>query len=109
MLKLLSYIINDSPFKMCSEFVLPNRFCSHIGVFYCITSMYILYCIVCYCSGCPHQEAVLVMVDQVTLLHNQLVFECNQCLQHAARNRQLLSILHKAGADKEDLLAMVRR
>ena len=50
-----------------------------------------------------------MMVDQVTLLHSQLVFERNQCLQHAARNRRLLSMLHKAGADKEDLLTMVRR
>ena len=50
-----------------------------------------------------------MMTNQVTLLHSQLLFERNQCLQHAARNRRLLSMLHKSGADKEDLLAMVRR
>jgi len=61
------------------------------------------------CLGCPHQEAVSVMTDQVMLLHSQLLFERNQCLQHATRNRRLLSMMHKSGADKEDLLTMVRR
>lgn len=46
------------------------------------------------------------MTDQVMLLHSQLLFERNQCLQHATRNRRLLSMMHKSGADKEDLLAM---
>ena len=50
-----------------------------------------------------------MMADQVTLLHSQLLFERNQCLQHATRNRRLLSMMHKSSADKEDLLAMVRR
>ena len=49
-----------------------------------------------------------MMTDQVMLLHSQLLFERNQCLQHATRNRRLLSMMHKSGADKEDLLAMVR-
>ena len=49
------------------------------------------------------------MADQVTLLHSQLLFERNQCLQHAIRNRRLLSMMHKSSADKEDMLALVRR
>lgn len=48
-----------------------------------------------------------MMTDQVTLLHSQLLFERNQCLQHAARNRRLLSEMHKSSTDKEDLLTMV--
>jgi len=48
-----------------------------------------------------------VMRDQVTLLHSQLLFERNQCLQHAARNRRLLREMHKSSTDKEDLLTMV--
>ena len=50
-----------------------------------------------------------MMMDQVMLLHSQLLFERNQCLQHATRNRRLLSMMHKSSADKEDLLAMVSR
>jgi len=47
------------------------------------------------------------MTDQVTLLHSQLLFERNQCLQHAARNRRLLREMHKSCAETEDFLTMV--
>ena len=42
-------------------------------------------------GGCPHSEEFRIMQSQVTLLHSQMLFERHQCLQHARRNRRLLS------------------
>ena len=58
-------------------------------------------------GGCPHTEELAVKQTQVALLHSQLLFERYQCLQHARRNRRLLSRARTATQVAEQLFAMV--
>ena len=59
-------------------------------------------------GGCPHSEEVGVMHNQVALLHSQLLFERHQCVQHARRNRRLLSKARTGTQLAEELLQLVR-
>jgi hypothetical protein len=47
------------------------------------------------------------MQSQVALLHSQLLFERYQCLQHARRNRRLLSKARNAHRIREELEHLV--
>ena len=58
-------------------------------------------------GGCPHSEEFGMMRSQVALLHSQLLFERHQCLQHARRNRRLLSKARSAMQVEEKLYSMV--
>ena len=58
-------------------------------------------------GGCPHSEEFGMMRSQVALLHSQLLFERHQCLQHARRNRRLLSRARMATQITEELLSLV--
>lgn len=58
-------------------------------------------------GGCPHSEEFGMMQAQVVLLHSQLLFERYQCLQHARRNRTLLSQARSATQVVEELVALV--
>lgn len=58
-------------------------------------------------GGCPHNEELGQMQSQVALLHSQLLFERYQCLQHARRNRRLLSKARNAHRVKEELEYLV--
>ena len=58
-------------------------------------------------GGCPHSEEFGMMRSQVALLHSQLLFERHQCLQHARRNRRLLSRARQATQVGEKLYALV--
>ncbi len=60
-------------------------------------------------GGCPHSEEVQMMQSQVALLHNQLLFERHQCLQHARRNRRLLSKARSGIQLTQQLVQLVRR
>ena len=60
-----------------------------------------------YFGGCPHSEELGVMHSQVALLHSQLLFERYQCLQHARRNRRLLSRARTTTQVMEQLLSLV--
>ena len=59
-------------------------------------------------GGCPHNEELGQMQSQVALLHSQLLFERYQCLQHARRNRRLLSKARNAHRVREELEFLVR-
>lgn len=59
-------------------------------------------------GGCPHNEELGQMQSQVALLHSQLLFERYQCLQHARRNRRLLSKARSAHRVREELEYLVR-
>ena len=58
-------------------------------------------------GGCPHSEELGVMQSQVALLHSQLLFERYQCLQHARRNRRLLSKARSGLQLREELVSLV--
>ena len=58
-------------------------------------------------GGCPHNEELGQMQSQVALLHSQLLFERYQCLQHARRNRHLLSKARSAHRTREELEHLV--
>ena len=58
-------------------------------------------------GGCPHSEELGQMQSQVALLHSQLLFERHQCLQHARRNRRLLSKARNAHRIREELEYLV--
>ena len=58
-------------------------------------------------GGCPHSEELGVMQSQVALLHSQLLFERHQCLQHARRNRRLLSKARSGLQLREELVSLV--
>ena len=58
-------------------------------------------------GGCPHSEEFRIMQSQVVLLHSQLLFERHQCVQHARRNRRLLSKARSAAHITEELVALV--
>lgn len=58
-------------------------------------------------GGCPHSEEFGMMRSQVALLHSQLLFERHQCLQHARRNRRLLSRARQATQVAEKLYELV--
>ena len=58
-------------------------------------------------GGCPHNEELGQMQSQVALLHSQLLFERYQCLQHARRNRHLLSKAKSAHRTREELEHLV--
>ena len=58
-------------------------------------------------GGCPHSEEFGMMRSQVALLHSQLLFERHQCLQHAKRNRRLLSRARSATQVAEKLYSLV--
>ena len=58
-------------------------------------------------GSCPHSEELGVMHCQVALLHGQLLFERHQCLQHARRNRRLLSRARTTTQVTEQLLSLV--
>ena len=58
-------------------------------------------------GGCPHSEEFGMMRSQVALLHSQLLFERHQCLQHARRNRRLLSKARMAMHVEEKLYSLV--
>ena len=58
-------------------------------------------------GGCPHSEEFGMMQAQVVLLHSQLLFERYQCLQHARRNRTLLSQARSATQVVEELVTLV--
>lgn len=58
-------------------------------------------------GGCPHSEEFGMMRSQVALLHSQLLFERHQCLQHARRNRRLLSRARQATQVAEKLYSLV--
>ena len=58
-------------------------------------------------GGCPHNEELGQMQSQVALLHSQLLFERYQCLQHARRNRRLLSKARNAHRIREELEHLV--
>ena len=58
-------------------------------------------------GGCPHSEEFGMMRSQVALLHSQLLFERHQCLQHARRNRRLLSKARTAMHVEEKLYSLV--
>ena len=60
-------------------------------------------------GGCPHNEALGQMQSQVAMLHSQLLFERYQCLQHARRNRRLLSKVRNAHRIQEELEYLVSR
>lgn len=60
-------------------------------------------------GGCPHSEEFGMMRSQVALLHSQLLFERHQCLQHARRNRRLLSRARMATQVTEQLVSLVSR
>ena len=57
---------------------------------------------------CPHSEELGVMQSQVALQHSQLLFERHQCLQHARRNRRLLSKARSGLQLREELVSLVR-
>ena len=59
-------------------------------------------------GGCPHSEEFGMMRSQVALLHSQLLFERHQCLQHAKRNRRLLSRARSSHQVAEKLYSLVR-
>jgi hypothetical protein len=48
-----------------------------------------------------------MMRSQVALLHSQLLFERHQCLQHARRNRRLLSKARTAMHVEEKVYSLV--
>ena len=58
-------------------------------------------------GSCPHSDELGVMHCQVALLHGQLLFERHQCLQHARRNRRLLSRARTTTQVTEQLLSLV--
>ena len=58
-------------------------------------------------GGCPHSEEFRIMQSQVVLLHSQMLFERHQCLQHARRNRRLLSKARSATHVAQELLSLV--
>lgn len=58
-------------------------------------------------GGCPHSEEFRIMQSQVILLHSQLLFERHQCIQHAKRNRRLLSKARTATHVAEKLVSLV--
>ena len=58
-------------------------------------------------GGCPHTEEFRVMQSQVVLLHSQLLFERHQCIQHAKRNRRLLSKARSTAHITEELVSLV--
>lgn len=58
-------------------------------------------------GGCPHSEEFRMMQSQVVLLHSQLLFERYQCVQHAKRNRRLLSKARSAAHVTEELVSLV--
>ena len=58
-------------------------------------------------GGCPHSEEFGMMRSQVALLHSQLLFERHQCLQHARRNRRLLSKARTAMHVEEKVYSLV--
>ena len=58
-------------------------------------------------GGCPHVEALIVAQSQAGLLHSQLLFERHQCLQHARRNRRLLSEANDARRLAEEYRVLV--
>ena len=58
-------------------------------------------------GGCPHSEEFGMMQAQVVLLHSQLMFERYQCMQHARRNRTLLSQARTATKAVEELHTLV--
>ena len=58
-------------------------------------------------GGCPHSEEFGMMRSQVALLHSQLLFERHQCLQHARRNRRLLSKARSTMQVAEKLYSLV--
>lgn len=58
-------------------------------------------------GGCPHSEEFRIMQSQVVLLHSQLLFERHQCVQHAKRNRRLLSKARSAAHVTEELVSLV--
>ena len=58
-------------------------------------------------GGCPHSEEFGMMRSQVALLHSQLLFERHQCLQHARRNRRLLSRARSSTQVAEKLYSLV--
>ncbi len=58
-------------------------------------------------GGCPHSEEFRIMQSQVVLLHSQLLFERYQCVQHAKRNRRLLSKARSAAHVTEELVSLV--
>ena len=60
-----------------------------------------------YFGGCPHSEELGIMHSQVAMLHSQLLFERYQCLQHARRNRRLLSRARTTTQVMEQLLSLV--
>ena len=59
-------------------------------------------------GGCPHSEEFRMMQSQVVLLHSQMLFERHQCLQHARRNRRLLSKARSATHVAQELVSLVR-
>jgi len=58
-------------------------------------------------GGCPHSEEFRMMQSQVVLLHSQMLFERHQCLQHARRNRRLLSKARSATHVAQELVSLV--
>lgn len=58
-------------------------------------------------GGCPHSEEFRIMQSQVVLLHSQMLFERHQCLQHAKRNRRLLSKARSATHIAQELVTLV--
>ena len=58
-------------------------------------------------GGCPHSEEFRIMQSQVVLLHSQMLFERHQCLQHARRNRRLLSKARSATHVAQELVSLV--
>lgn len=58
-------------------------------------------------GGCPHSEEFRIMQSQMVLLHSQLLFERYQCVQHAKRNRRLLSKARSAAHVTEELVSLV--
>lgn len=58
-------------------------------------------------GGCPHSEEFRIMQSQVVLLHSQMLFERHQCLQHARRNRRLLSKARSATHVAQELMSLV--
>ncbi len=58
-------------------------------------------------GGCPHTEEFRIMQSQVVLLYSQLLFERHQCIQHAKRNRRLLSKARSAAHVTEELVSLV--
>ena len=58
-------------------------------------------------GGCPHAEESGMMQAQAVLLHSQLMFERYQCMQHARRNRTLLSQARGASKVAEEVQGLV--